>query len=318
MVSLLTNLLAFGRIWRSWLIVPSAVLGSLSTIIWLPFLAFVCGWIYQRLQGISILKPSDCEVLFGNPRAVLLPLLAGICVSYELLNRVYMSLGLWLKRGVRFESLLFDWDAGVFEHVENMGAVLALAMWTTWGVGVLPYIILVMEALLLAARERVQRQEARKEATSDPLTGLASARGLSEAIQKRLQASKKFALLYLDMDGFKQVNDRYGHAVGDMLLIQVAEVLKSNIASADLVGRRGGDEFVIVLAEQDRAGAEQVRTELRQVIEIALQHDRRFASVSFSGGISLYPNDGLSEGVLLDAADQAMYAEKQLRRRAAA
>lgn len=319
MASLVTNLIAFGRIWRTWLLVPERLLGALSTIVWLPFLAALCGWLYAWFQGQLIRTPADCLLLFQQPDKVLLPLLGACLLTYELTNRIYMSVGLALRRLIPLRTTLFDINAGLFEHLENVGALLALAMWTTWGWGTLPFAVLIMEALLLSARERVQRQEARSQATSDPLTGLASARGLSEAIQKRLRAPHQpFALLYLDMDGFKHINDTYGHAIGDLLLGLVARALQDSVQPGEVAGRRGGDEFVLLLLKKDRSEAEQALARLRSQVERALGEDTRFDFVGFSAGIALYPGDGVSEDALLEAADRAMYAEKRLRRLARA
>lgn len=317
--SFLTNLLASVLGWKQFYSKPSYYIGSTSNIFLLPLLTFVWAWVYQALGGVRLRTPEDCTLLFQDPERVALPFLGASLVTAELLNRCFQSMVAWLRHGTPLRQSLGDFSLGTFEHLENIGAVLALACWTTWGWGVLPFILVLMESLLVSAREKVHRIEARKAASLDVLTGLASARGLSEGLAQRLRPNTPpFALLYLDMDRFKQVNDTYGHGVGDELLIQVARALQKNVVPEALVARRGGDEFILLLPLQDRAEAERARTCLREAVESAIADDPRFRWVSFSAGVALFPSDGTSEEALLDAADRAMYAEKQARQRLAA
>lgn len=316
--SLLTNLLAFAWVWKRWWPQPHRRLGSISTIVFLPGLAWLTGWLYTALGGIPVLAPSDCGRVFQEPTAVLLPLMGALFISMEIVNRLYQGTMLHLGNSVPWQQAIGDFRLGLFEHLENLGALLALVLWTTWGWSTLPFALLVMEALLLSARARVQHAEARKQALSDPLTGLLSARGLSEVMERHQRTTAPFALLFLDMDRFKQVNDTYGHTIGDELLIRVAQTSRTHSRPDDLVARRGGDEFVVLLPDASRRAAEQHRETLRTALERALAPDPRFSEVSFSAGIALFPQDGQTEEALLDAADQAMYAEKRSRRRLAA
>jgi diguanylate cyclase (GGDEF)-like protein len=205
----------------------------------------------------------------------------------------------------------------LFQHLEDVGMVVGLALWTTWGWATLPFTLLSMKSHLMAAREWARGREASKQANSDSLTGLASARGLSETIRSLFQRRTRFAVLFLDMDRFKWVNDTYGHAVGDELLQRLGETLHASVRPGDLVARRGGDEFVLVLPKIDRCGAEQAAERLRSAVEAMLQTDERFRQVGLSLGIALWPGDGQTEQALLDAADAAMYTQKKERKRAA-
>ena len=123
------------------------------------------------------------------------------------------------------------------------------------------------------------------------------------------------ALLYVDLDHFKQVNDTYGHAVGDLLLQAVANRLKGCVRETDSVARIGGDEFVVLLdsvQEPDDAGI--VSDKIRYVLNQPLRLDGHSLSILPSIGIALYPEHGSEETQLFKHADEAMYAVKRAQR----
>lgn len=150
----------------------------------------------------------------------------------------------------------------------------------------------------------------------DALTGLANRYLLTSQLQLLLaqaaRSQERLALLFLDLDGFKEVNDRLGHDAGDALLVEVAEVLRLTTRRADLAARVGGDEFVVVLsAVQD---AQQAYGVGKKIIAGWEPHSLRYASVgpvTLSIGISLYPDDADSVEALLRHADRAMYGVKK-------
>lgn len=154
-------------------------------------------------------------------------------------------------------------------------------------------------------------------AHSDPLTGLPNRAALERflpAAQQRSQAGQGcLALLYLDLDGFKPVNDRFGHAAGDLLLKEVAARLRACLRDGDLVARLGGDEFLMVL----QVPAAQALTQARQIAERALQSlaqpvrlGEQEANVGCSIGGALWPLDHTDLGEALELADQALYRAK--------
>jgi diguanylate cyclase (GGDEF)-like protein len=119
------------------------------------------------------------------------------------------------------------------------------------------------------------------------------------------------ALLFLDVDRFKRVNDTRGHAVGDRLLLSVAQRLSACVRASDTVSRQGGDEFVILLPELARAGDAAVTADK---ILLALGAPHRFDAqelyATVSIGIALYPDDGVDASTLMKHADSAMYQAK--------
>jgi diguanylate cyclase (GGDEF)-like protein len=120
------------------------------------------------------------------------------------------------------------------------------------------------------------------------------------------------AICYLDLDGFKPINDTWGHEAGDRLLVEMAERLQSCLRGGDTVARLGGDEFVLLLLDLERI--EECENALRRVLD-AIAHPvvigSQLVSVSASIGVSVYPFDSQDPDVLLRQADQAMYLAKE-------
>lgn len=149
----------------------------------------------------------------------------------------------------------------------------------------------------------------------DPLTGLPNRRLLQDRIDTALSHAQRhgepLALMFLDLDRFKNVNDSLGHHVGDELLIQVAQRLKSVLREEDTVCRVGGDEFVLLCTGTDIDGATHVAKKLLESTEQRHQINQQELSITFSIGIALYPTDGNTFEALSMSADAAMYRAKQ-------
>jgi diguanylate cyclase (GGDEF)-like protein len=125
-----------------------------------------------------------------------------------------------------------------------------------------------------------------------------------------------FGLVYVDLDGFKQINDLYGHQVGDKYLQEVALRMKRQLRSVDMLARVGGDEFAVLLpAVRSRADVEEVAIRLEECFEVAFGFERITLRGSASLGIAVYPQDATSKELLFRVADAEMYAAKNLRHR---
>jgi diguanylate cyclase (GGDEF)-like protein/PAS domain S-box-containing protein len=149
----------------------------------------------------------------------------------------------------------------------------------------------------------------------DSLTGLPNRALLSERADQALSLAQRvcgpLAVMFLDIDHFKAVNDSLGHRIGDLLLIEVAQRLQAAVREHDTVSRQGGDEFVIILPDTDAAGAAHVAEKIRCLIAEPMMLDSHPMSVSASIGIALFPQDAGDFDTLCRAADQAMYRAKQ-------
>jgi diguanylate cyclase (GGDEF)-like protein/PAS domain S-box-containing protein len=164
---------------------------------------------------------------------------------------------------------------------------------------------------------RTLEEQLRHQASSDSLTGLANHRRLFEVLHAEICRSKRtgreFSLVLLDLDGLKQVNDRYGHPAGDRALIRLGQILKDCCRSVDTVARHGGDEFALVLPETGVVAA----TSVAERICERLEREAEKPALSVSVGIAAYPKNAETIGTLLYAADAALYAMKAKRPRAA-
>ncbi len=150
-------------------------------------------------------------------------------------------------------------------------------------------------------------------AWSDPLTGVLNRRGFERDAADRLLDSADDAtgvLLFIDLNQFKQINDRYGHEIGDALLTIAAERLRTNLRPGDIIGRPGGDEFVALVPDVQPAVAERLAERLTNALEQGYEIGDKTLSCSASIGLALYPEHANTLTGLLRAADQAMYRAK--------
>jgi diguanylate cyclase (GGDEF)-like protein len=162
------------------------------------------------------------------------------------------------------------------------------------------------------ARERIASL-----AYSDPLTGLANRTSLSpgrdQAVERARRRGAKLAGVFMDLDGFKQVNDAHGHDIGDGLLVEVARRLRTVLRASDFVARLGGDEFFVVIEEVHDVPAvdgiaRKLLSELLEPYELA---GGKRAQITASLGVSVFPDDAGDAQALMKHADMAMYAAKE-------
>ncbi|MGY4691645.1 EAL domain-containing protein [Salibacterium sp. K-3] len=163
--------------------------------------------------------------------------------------------------------------------------------------------------------ERVKQQERIQELIyRDDLTQLPNRRMLNEHLQKILdqKSSEQLAVLFIDLDRFKQVNDVFGHRTGDKLLVTAAERMTEHLHNADLLSRQSGDEFVLVMPDASEYQAGQTAEMLLKDLNTAFFIDEKEMFVSASIGISMYPDDGMGAEELMKHADTAMYKSKRI------
>jgi diguanylate cyclase (GGDEF)-like protein len=177
-------------------------------------------------------------------------------------------------------------------------------------------IIAASVAISIAVRERLEREREtlRNVALSDPLTGIANRRLLlSRAdyeIARHRRSRTSFALVMLDLDGFKRLNDRFGHAAGDELLCDVAAALTHAMRAQDTVARLGGDEFCVLAPETD--GPRTIPL-ARKIAQTVAEASAGIEKLSASVGVAIFPEDGTSATALLQAADERLLVAKRER-----
>jgi len=148
----------------------------------------------------------------------------------------------------------------------------------------------------------------------DALTGLPNRMSFMERLGRQIDraraANRTMALLFVDLDHFKRVNDSLGHLIGDQLLQTVAARISASLRAGDVVARFGGDEFIVLLDDASRDDVAQVAHKLLRAIELPVDAEGRDLSVTPSVGIAMFPNDGATPTELIKNADTAMYIAK--------
>jgi len=249
----------------------------------------------------------------------------------------------WVVFGERFHATLknypfeylcipfLTWAAFRFGRRKAATAICVLAAIATWGTvrGFGPFAresqntsllllqlfmgIMAVTGLVLAAEvtEHMRAEEhVRELVVTDPLTGLANYRRLREVLDAEIKrfgrTGKSFAVILLDLDGLKKINDAYGHLTGSRALCRLADILRLYSRGIDTAARYGGDEFVLVLPETESKEAQQVANRISK----RLREDSEHPPLSVSAGTAIYPQDGLTLEELLGAADRALYKQK--------
>ena len=175
----------------------------------------------------------------------------------------------------------------------------------------------VAERVSLALANLKLRELLRNQSIRDPLTGLYNRRYLEESLNRELhrahRAGRNVSLVMLDLDHFKHFNDTFGHQVGDILLKEVAEVIRNRVRAGDLACRYGGEEFSLIIAEVDTEGTHKCVESIREAIKhLSLNHrGQTLGTITVSAGIATFPAHGNTSEDLIRAADDALYQAKK-------
>ncbi len=165
--------------------------------------------------------------------------------------------------------------------------------------------------------ERAREKRLRYQADRDPLTGALNRRAFNALLAQALVDPRaRVTLAYLDLDGFKDINDFYGHATGDAVLIETTHRLSRVLRDGDALGRMGGDEFAVALVGLDGASARPIIARLEHALEPLHEVHSATTRIVASLGVASAPEDGGDAQALLSAADAAMYRTKSARRAA--
>ncbi|WP_049568085.1 GGDEF domain-containing protein [Nonomuraea sp. SBT364] len=262
---------------------------------------------YQRLV------PDPLMLSRGSGSAILFAVVAALV--FALLNTGLVAVAAHTANpDSRWREVLWDRESALLDVVELcLGVIVAIACGLNLALLVLalPPVVLLQRSLLHAQLQAAAR--------TDPKTGLLNAaawqREADTEIVRARRTGETLALLIVDIDHFKRVNDAHGHLVGDQVLIGVAGMLRSQLRDYDVVGRFGGEEFVVLLPRADLQEARRVAERLRTRIgHMAVPVDEALITVTISAGVALMNVHGDDLIDLLAAADLALYRAKELGR----
>jgi diguanylate cyclase (GGDEF)-like protein len=205
---------------------------------------------------------------------------------------------------------------GVLSHtLLAIAGTISAVVYGSWTTAAALYAACAAVAVVRAHRAEDVAADYRSKAEHDPLTGVGNYRKLHERLHAATAVDPtRFALLTLDVDRFKEINEAHGHLEGDRLLQEVGRVLTENVRGTDVVARQGGDEFSVLLPESDEEGATMLARRIEEALGTIAAADA--APVRASIGVAVFPQDGITPGDLLEKADLDLRATKERRRAA--
>ena len=310
---------------------PAALVGTLTIAIsWLrwrePIGSFVSNLVaytwFPLIAGIFF--HATTHLLDAGPRGVtyyflILPTFAvGLCVNQLGVNgfQSYVDRCSFIQK-VR-EAIGAVLAAELFSAVLITIAVYFVTKTGTVGIAILAVVLVIFQYLVGELLKSQRRgEELRRRATTDELTGLANREHFSTVVASKIAAAKEagttFAVMLLDLDRFKEINDTLGHHYGDVLLQDLGPRLEACVGGRGLVARLGGDEFAVLpdLASDDQAALEAEAEKLLECVREPLAVDELTLGIGASIGISRYPLDGEDVHDMLRRADVAMYSAKE-------
>lgn len=270
-------------------------------------------------EALTLLDAQHCDLVITDIR---MPGMSGIDLLQKIKERDANTQVIIITSHASFDTALtalrtgaYDYLIKPFEDLELISTVVNRA---------LEKVRLARENKMLLEAMRRYNEELeevngvlRELAIRDGLTGLYNHRYFQEMLAMEAARAQRhqraFSLLFIDVDHFKKYNDTYGHPLGDRVLCQLGEILKSRLRKSDMAARYGGEEFVLLLPETDEDGAMIVAENIRREIAQHPFPGRDACSnqaVTVSIGVAAFPRDGISAAGLLHKADQALYAAK--------
>ncbi len=277
------------------------------------FRDLVTGQLRLVLEDGSLRVATVGVLLVFSSLMSLVPVPAGVDPGWLFLVPVAVSA---IGSGLR-EGLLVAVGASLLCALYALGGAGELAASTFLGVMAARLALLGLLAAVLGAFAEAHlavQSNLRQLATTDPLTRVANVATFYDTMAAAAAVESRFALVIVDVDDLKVINDRHGHPVGSAAIRAVADALRGSVRGGDCVARFGGDEFVVLLRDADRAGAQIVINRVREVLAERPLAGAGEEHVRISAGVAIYGVEGHTTDELLAAADAAMYANKRERK----
>ncbi|MGV7114589.1 putative bifunctional diguanylate cyclase/phosphodiesterase [Paenibacillus kyungheensis] len=275
------------------------------------------GIVTMHYTGMAAMQ-MDADITY-NPFYLMLSVLVALGASYAALFlfrrfRSRPNFSLWklyssIVMGFAISGMHYTGMAAAqfhYTHTASTDESMKGQLFLITGVAVVTFLILAISwAAIFVERHILERM-----AYSDPLTGLPNRHGLQRYFEKEFKLQKEGAVLFLDLDRFKSINDTLGHDIGDELLVQVAQRLKVCMVDQGIVFRLGGDEFLIATSKGITQDIEQLAEHILDVVKKPYQLGGIELFITVSIGIALVPQHGYERSFLMRAADTAMYVSK--------
>ena len=299
-------------------------LGDLVVLALLAALAALTGWHPGRAVallalGCAIFATADATYLYRVATGA--DLAPGVAEVLWALGLVAMGVGAIQSSGAPPEARLEGWRLMALPTIVSLGAM-AVLVHDHFGRGsdagvwlAAAALVVCMARAALTFRENIALADSHRQAVTDSLTGLPNRRLFNDRVERALALARReghqVAVMIIDLDRFKEVNDTLGHGSGDVLLQEIAARLTDCVRESDTIARLGGDEFAVLLPEvTDPAGAALVATALGAAIAEPVLLEGLSLDTEASIGIALFPGDGDDVAHLLQRADVAMYTAK--------
>ncbi|WP_158278914.1 GGDEF domain-containing protein [Leucothrix arctica] len=305
---------------------------NISLISWSSFL-FIgsCLWlrkkVYQKIILLINVVATALVIYYSFIQPDFLPaaLTTAVTVGTFLLSTAWLfykskttkDKADWLVISVLFICGIHALDYPILRPIESLAmAGIILCIVSTLFIN-----LALASIVIIQFKRRMFRSEktAIRKAMQDPLTGLNNRLSLFEEFEKRVNSNtnEAIALIYADLDDFKQINDIFGHDDGDQVLCTIASRIQNNIHNRDLAVRMGGDEFVILLIGKNIHDLSQIHQLIERLTENIckpIQINQTSHQVGVSCGIAIYPDDGNNLQSLLNTADSSMYLNKKMKK----
>lgn len=290
-------------------------------LILVAFAGFILLFRYTKLLGQRTIGKIGVEIL------VMIAFLTGVLATAgseaSSLTNLYLLpiITAALALGKRATALVLALVVGCYLLVETLqaGTFVLTRSLATDAVGVMaPFVLVAFLTTLLSENIHTAKARIRALADRDELTMLYNMRAFTKIAEREhesaVRAAGSYAVLMIDVDGLKSINDTYGHEAGNRTIQMVGDALVRLTRSSDIVARYGGDEFIVMIAHVDKSIANDVAQRIRNVIfATTIEVNVKIIRVKASVGVGSFPEDGATLQAVMTAADRAMYKDKETR-----